>query len=670
MVLSIKFCIAAFSFCCAVAFSRADYYEDQYQSTWKTFLMRHTIDPDVNVTYRNWTTQNWLRLLDQRDVLIREDCEKCDSLFKNDMNTLFVARKNEIIEAFSPNKDDLKDPETAWSSKAFQTYTILNGSVFHCGLQYFYAQVDEQGLPTDLLSLSDSRDRLNSNNLYSRINCYNIDESNVGSATASDELDGEDWNASEDISEDDAEDDIPEEGFSEDISDYYLDEDVPENDFEKESLDDDFPEETSEIEFSEDLEPDAEENEFDETRVRRQLQLLQRQKYYRKNLGRLPWYHKTIKPYPRYVRSVDATYEYANDFSENSDDEALENAEQVTVEEISDLYSPESAEPEAGEDVIGIPRNENILERPRKYRKFPNIICNKTKPARILQNELTEENSERDVEESITDDIAGDNPDVYENDEIKDFGDIEDDAVDTRVKRQLQLRETRTKLYNKFPIRQHPRLHQLPKAEQSQSDIIDDEDDSVRVRRQIRIPPNKLTFPKSSEFNKYPFPNGFRNPVLINKFVEGNSEDDYTDEVSDDEYADQISGNDFVDEIDEENIAEDNSYQEPSEDAEIDVDEYEGDTTRTKRQIRIPRPRQTFQYPRYIKTIYYPPNPHNPRQYIRKIRSADVIKPAQAFPCTPPFAPCNPRDRNCKPVGPCRPPPYLPQTPRFPTIRF
>ncbi|CAG7825280.1 unnamed protein product [Allacma fusca] len=633
MALSIKFCIATI-FCCAVAFSRADYYEDQYQSTWKTFLLSHTIDPDVNATYRNWTTQNWLQLLDQWDVLLREDCEKCDSLFKNDMNTLFVARKNEIIEAFSPNKDDLKDPEAAWSNKSFQTYTILNGSVFDCGLQYFYAQMDEQGLPTDLLGLSDSIDRLNSSNLNSRINCYNIEESNVGSATASDELDVEDLDVLEDIPEDDAEGGIPEDEINEDISDYYFDEDVPENDIEEENIDDDFPEQTSDIEISEDLQPDAEENESDETRVRRQLQLLPRRRYNRKNLGLVPWHHKTLKPHTRYVRSVEAT-----------------------------LYSAESAE--ADEDVVGVERQENIQERRRKYRKFPSRVCNKTRPARIPENDL-----EQDIEETIRDGIEGDNPDVYENYETTDFRNIEDADFDGRIKRQLQLPETRTKIYKKFPIRQHPRLHIRPKVQHSQSDSVDDEDDSIRVRRQIRIPHQRLTFPKSSEYNKYPFPNGFRNPVLINKFDEGTSEDDYTDEISEDEYADQISENDFTNEIAEEIIPQDNSYQDSPEDAEIDGDGDEGDTTRTKRQIRIPRPRQTFQNPKYIKTVYYPPNPHTPRQYIRKIRSADVIKPAQAFPCTPPFAPCNPRDRNCKPVGPCRPPPYLPQTPRFPPIRF
>ncbi|CAG7785400.1 unnamed protein product [Allacma fusca] len=659
MALSIIFYIAA-TFYCAVAFSRADYYEDQYQSTWKTFLLSHTIDPDVNVTYQNWTTQNWLRLLDQRDVLIREDCEKCDSLFTNDMNTLFVARKNEIIEAFSPNKNDLKDREAAWSNKSFQTYTILNGSVFHCGLQYFYAQVDEQGLPTDLLGLSDSVDRLNSSNLNSRINCYNTDESNA----VSDELDVEDLDDFEDIPEYDAKDDIPEEDFSEDISDYDFDEDVPENDFEEEILDDDFPEKTSDTEISEDLEPDAEENDSDETRARRQLQLLQRRKHNRNYVSEI------IKPFPRYLRSVDATYDDANEDSENSEDDAFENADQDIVEEISGLYSAESTEPEADEDVVGVQRQENIQGRRRKYRKFPNRVCNKTRPARIPENDFTEENPEQDMEETIRDGIAGDNFDVYENDEIEDYGDIEDDDADTRVKRQLQLPETRPKIYKKIPIRQHPRLHKRPKVEHSQSDTIDDEDDSIRVKRQIRIPHQKLTFPKSSEFNKYPFPNGFRNPVLINKFDEATSEDDYTDELSDDEYADQISENDFTDEIAEENNAQDNSYQDPSEDAEIDVDNYEGDTTRTKRQIRIPRPRPTFQNPRYIKTVYYPPNPHTPRQYIRKIRSADFIKPARAFPCTPPFVSCNPIDRNCKPVGPCRPPPYLPQTPRFPPIRF
>ncbi|CAG7825281.1 unnamed protein product [Allacma fusca] len=513
MALSIKFCIATI-FCCAVAFSRADYYEDQYQST---FELSHTIDPDVNVTYRNWTSQKWFQFLQERDVLIREDCEKCDSLFKNDMNTLFVARKNEIIETFSPKKDDLKNSKAAWSNKPFQTYTLLshNGSVFHCGLQYFYAQVDEQGLPTDLLGLSDSIDRLNASNLNSRINCYNIDESNAGPATVPDELDGEDLDVLEDIPEDDVEDDIPEEDFIEDISDYYLNEDVPEKDSGEQSLDDDFPEETSEIEFSEELEPDAEENESDETRVKRQLQLHPRRKYYRKNFRLVPRHlTKTVKPYSRYVRSVEATYDDVNEFSENSEDDALENADQEIVD--------------ADKDVIGVQRQGKIQKCGHRF-----IRCKKTRKARIPENEFTEENSEQDIDETSRDDVAGNNLADSENDEIEDFGDIEDDGVDTRVKRQLQLSEIRPKIYEKFPIRQYSRLHKRPKGEHLQSDTIDDEDDSIRVRRQIRIPHQKLTFPKSSEYNKYPFPNGFRNPILKKEHFEK----DFSDEIAEDNYA-------------------------------------------------------------------------------------------------------------------------------------
>ncbi|CAG7642074.1 unnamed protein product, partial [Allacma fusca] len=72
------------------------------------------------------------------------------------MNILFIASKTEILEAFSRNNDIFKTSEPAWSNKAFQAYLLLRKSnlVLYCGAEYFYAQLNEEGVPTDLLQLS------------------------------------------------------------------------------------------------------------------------------------------------------------------------------------------------------------------------------------------------------------------------------------------------------------------------------------------------------------------------------------------------------------------------------------------------------------------------------------------------------------------------------------
>jgi len=82
-------------------------------------------------------------------------------------------------------------------------------------------------------------------------------------------------------------------------------------------------------------------------------------------------------------------------------------------------------------------------------------------------------------------------------------------------------------------------------------------------------------------------------------------------------------------------------------------DDDDDDATRTKRQIRIPRPTPTFPNPKHIKTVYYPKPNWYPKPLIRKIRSAVIVRPRRRR-CPPGYVRCNPLNRNCNRLRPCR----------------
>ncbi|CAG7733471.1 unnamed protein product [Allacma fusca] len=347
-------------------------------------------------------------------------CVDLNQLLSSHMQINFC--KGCFISWDSNLKYEHKQSEAAWSNKAFQTYVLLNGSVFDCGLEYFYAQVDEEGLPTDLLGMSDNGNRLNP--------------------------------------EYDSEGEIDEQDLNEDISEYDFDE-VPEDDF-------------------------------------------------------------------------------------------------------------------------------------------------------------IEENSDRDVEEETDADFPEDYQVIYENNVAEDIEDIDDADVDTnRPKRQLQLPETRQKIYKRLDTRILPKeyiqplkgLHIIRSAKITENDLADDTEDDL-----------------------------------------ANEPEDYLADEPEGYVPDETEY-DFVDETEEDNS--DVKDQDLTEDSETEGNDGDDDATRTKRQIRIPRPAPTFPNPKYIQTVFYPKPNWYPRPLIRKTRSAVIIRPRPRR-CRLGYVRCNPLNRNCNRLRPCR----------------
>ncbi|CAG7719699.1 unnamed protein product, partial [Allacma fusca] len=456
MALLFKF-FAAAVLCYTVAFCKAETSEDPEQSTWKIFFLSHTVDPDVHSNYRSWSTQTWLALLKQRDDFIRDDCPKCDSLFKYDFNTMFIATKKEIFEAFSRNNDSSKQSEAAWSNKAFQTYVLLNGSVFDCGLEYFYAQVDEEGLPTDLLGMSDNGNRLNSGNSNVQISCQNID-SKSGPTGESDELDGEESDILENAPEYDTEDEIPEQDLNEDISEYDFEE-VPEDDFIEENSERDVEEETDEDipednqiiyenNVAEDID-DIDDVDVDTNRPKRQLQLPEtRQKIY-KNLD------TRILP-KEYIQPANGLHIFRSakisekDLADETEDDLADEREDYAAHE------PEDYEADETEDDLAVEPEDDLAD---------------------------------ETEDDLVDETEEDNSDVTDQDLTEDSeaeGNDDDDDDATRTKRQIRIpRPTPT-----FPNPKHIKTVYYPKPNWYPKPLIRKIRSAVIVRpRRRRCPP-------------------------------------------------------------------------------------------------------------------------------------------------------------------------------------
>ncbi|CAG7724781.1 unnamed protein product [Allacma fusca] len=166
----IKACLIAV-LCSAGVFLTVEANAVLKQPDWDIFQLARTIDPDSIPETNTWGIEDWYDLLHQKEKSVSEVCSGCLSVKDTDLNVVFVARPEDIIEGFPPVTSPPVNYKAAWSTRTFDTYILYRNNVFTCGGLYFLAEVDENGMPVEALILDDTLDRLDA----IKFKCENIE---------------------------------------------------------------------------------------------------------------------------------------------------------------------------------------------------------------------------------------------------------------------------------------------------------------------------------------------------------------------------------------------------------------------------------------------------------------------------------------------------------------